>query len=339
MRVVLASDVAADLARLRTAVLALGHEPADGPDADCALIAVGLDLGSAFATLHRLAPRMPVLVVGEAGDVPALVRAGASGYLRWSALPADLAETVAQIQAGPPAAAVGRVIAVTGPLAGVGVTTVATNLAFAAAGRVVLAQFDVPADLAMNLGLEPARPYAELAAGWVRLDAVRLRAFLCQHATGVGVLADAPSSAGQVNWPTAALRHVTSLLRSQYDTVVIDLGARMDPSRAAVLRLADAVAVVVRPDLPATRAGRDHVRRLTDLGIDPAKQVAVVNRFGQPASLPWGAVRGELAVPTAAMIPDDPARAIAALNCGQPMVSLAADAEVGRAFAELAAAA
>jgi hypothetical protein len=62
---------------------------------------------------------------------------------------------------------------------------------------------------------------------------------------------------------------------------------------------------------------------MADLGVDPARLVAVVNRFGQAGSLPWGAVRGGLAAPAAAMVPDDPARALAALNCGQPLVRLA----------------
>lgn len=338
MRVVVTSDVPADAARLREAVMALGHEPADTANADFAILSAGLDLGAALAALQRLSVHLPVFVVGDGADAPALLRSGARGYLRWSALVPDLDDTVEQLRAGPVPVAHGRLITVTGPLAGVGVTTVATNLAFAA-GRAMLAQFDAPADLALNLGLEPDRPMAELAAGWPRLDALQLRRFVVDHSAGVAVLAEPPGNFGVVNWPTAALRHVTTLLRGLYPTVVIDLGTRLDPSRSALLQLADTVAIVVRPDVPSARAARDHVRRLLEVGIATEKLVTVVNRFGQPGSLPWGEVRGGLPTYSAAIVPDDPERALIALNSGQPMVRLAAETEVGRAFTELAAAA
>lgn len=361
MNVVVASDAALEREQLRQAVLGLGLEctasdcvgVADLParlqagSVGMALIAIGIDHAAALVAVHRAADisKLPIYAVCDHADgtiLPALIRAGVKGYLRRDEVRSDLLAAVQELKAsGTVNVNWGRVIAVCGGLPGVGVTTVATNLAFALAakapGRVALAQLtDGVPDLALNLDLKPAYPLAELAAGWYRLDSSLMSRCLVEHPAGVSILADQPGVTGPVSWKPAALRQVLVLLRARFDAVVVDLGHTVDPARIEGHKFADAAAVVLRLDIPAVRIGRQFLWQLSDAGLPSSKLVGVVNRFGQKEQLPWKQAREALNIDIGEFVPDDAAHLNHALNTGRPLVSVAKSAAITESFAKLA---
>jgi pilus assembly protein CpaE len=360
MRVVVSSESASEREQFRLAALALGLECATGdcvsPDAlsdrlalgdiGLALIALGLYPAQSLAAVHACSSvAAPVYVVSDASSIaelPNLLRAGAQGYLRKEELRGDLLAVVQTQRSGfSVRVATGRVFAVTGGLPGVGVTTVATNLAFALAekhpNRVALAQLtDGVADLALNLALSPAYPLADLAAGWYRLDNNLMRRCLVDHPAGVSVLADQFGQGDAIAWEPAAMRQLLMLLRGRFEFVVLDLGHSLDSAREEALRMADAVGVVQRLDVPALRIGKDWLDRLREIGVSPERLLSIANRFGQREQVSWNTAHEVLATAMGQAIPDDPACVNFALNAGRPLAQSARSAAIAESFAKLA---
>jgi pilus assembly protein CpaE len=361
MRVVVASESALEREQLRQAAQGVGLDCAATdcvtPDAlaarladvgyGLAILGVGLNTPAGLAAIHGVESRTktPVCVVWDpdaAVDLPALLRAGASAYIRRTDMQTDLLGVVQQLRSdGDIKVAWGQVIAVTGGLPGVGVTTVATNLAFALAekypGRVALAQLtDGIPDLALNLDVSPAYPLAELAEGWYRLDGGLMRRCMVDHPAGVSVLADQVDRRDAVQWQPAAMRQLLVLLRSRFDFVIADLGHALDNARREAIRMADAVAVVARLDVPAVRVTRDWLTRLREMGVAYDRLLGVVNRTGQKEQLSWKTAREALPMTLGESIPDDPARTNHALNTGRPLVQSARNAAITAGFARLA---
>ena len=133
MRIVVASESASEREQLRQAALSLGLQcsagdciaPAnladrlDRGDTGLALVAYGLNPIAALSAIHAcVALPTPIYVVTDSlasGELPGMLRAGASGYLRKEDARADLLGVVQQLRAaGTVRVSWGRVIAVTG---------------------------------------------------------------------------------------------------------------------------------------------------------------------------------------------------------------------------------
>ena len=102
-----------------------------------------------------------------------------------------------------------------------------------------------------------------------------------------------------------ATRQVISVLRYQFDHVVLDCGGRLDDVLAMALDSADRVLIVATPDTPAVRS----VRRLTDalhrLGIAHGRSMGlIVNRSGRRREIQPRTAAKMAAVPLIVSIPD-----------------------------------
>lgn len=353
MKVVIASDIAAEREHARAAAVSLGLDAVAIRVSDLAsrtaiekpdlvVVAVGLDERAALSAVFAAGDVPAYLLLRDNTDfLPNLLRAGARGYLRSDNLTDDLASAVDElIHAAPLQVAFGKVIGISGGVAGVGVTTVATQLAFALAevhpGRVALVQLDAAvADLSVTLGLAPSYRLAEIAAGWDHLAPAVLARRMVEHPAGVNVLADI-AGAEMLQWTPEALRQLLGVLRSRFEFVVVDFGHAVDPARLEALKFADGIAVVLRLDAPAIALGRQLVSRLIDGGVRREKLVGVVNRIGQPGQLPWADANAALTIDFADPLPDDPDRMNQTINARRPLVTTAANAPITAGFARLA---
>ena len=263
-------------------------------------------------------------------------------YLDESRLREELPVALEKLrQAGVIKFKVGRTIAVTAVGPGSGVTTVASNLAFALAGKhaneVVLAELgtDVPS-LALALDLQPRHSADDLVRDWARTDATMIRQSLADHAGGVRVLAHAPETLTATPIEPPAMRHLLLLLRTLYEWTVLDLGHSAHPAGLEAMQLADIVVVVTRLDIPALRMSRRYLKDLADRGIPKTCLRAVANFFGQRKQIAWKQAQEALGLPIVTWLPDDPATLNQALNQGQPLVQVARGAKITKRFKELA---
>jgi len=359
MRMVIAGNSKSDCDDLRRSALTAGLECAPQDcvnvtalsdrlrrgDVDMALLPVGMDVSATLTAAHgATAAGVPFFPICNSDDeplLPSLFQAGAHGYLRRATFAGDLKNAIAELQDTAPATQWGHVIAVVGPQNGSGVTTIATNLAFAAAmrrqGTVALAQAaSGPGDVATQLGLMPARGIQELANGWMRLTSQNLQQFLMFYPQGPSILANNQME-GLIQWTATGLRHLLGVLRSRFSTVVLDLGSATDEARREALRMADVIHIALRLDAPSIEAARTYLTAMVNRGVPRDRIGAIVNRHGQKGAWSWPRARAVLGVPVVEWIPDDPERANGALNARKPVVLFAPQAPIAASFHRLAA--
>lgn len=317
--------------------------------ADIVLIGLGngagasdsLDAVSVAARTHPL-----VLASGPTHDAPFILEAlrhGAIEFLDQAKPREEFARALGKLQtAGRIQLRSGRLIAVTGALAGSGVTTVASGLAFALAAihkPTALVELDpIAPELALDLGLTLKNNVTQILQEWQRVDLRILQQAGVEHAGGAVVLANEPGKPIPALEPDA-YRMPVSLLRRAFDWAVLDLGhAATAPGTLDALRLAETVVLVVRLDVPGVRLSRALIKRLDELGISPERICAVANRYGQGGQLPWRKAEEALGVSIKTWLPDDPRTVNEALNHGQAVAQWAPRSKLARRCAELAAA-
>ena len=178
----------------------------------------------------------------------------------------------------------GQLIAVLGSKGGVGKTVASSNLGAALATRgkrTVLIDLDLQfGDVALALGLAPETTLFDLAVSGGSLDSDKLDDFMLRHPSGLRVLA-APARPDQAVSVTAQmLTTVYSLLRQEYDFVVVDTPPAFTSEVIATVDVASWICMVAMFDalsLKNTRLGLDTL----ELMGHPAEQVRVVlNRAG-----------------------------------------------------------
>ncbi len=178
----------------------------------------------------------------------------------------------------------GSLICVLGSKGGVGKTVAATNLGAALATRgkrTVLIDLDLQfGDVALALGLAPETTLFDLAVSGGGLDADKLDDFMLRHPSGLRVLA-APARPDQAVSVTAQmLTTVYSLLRQEYDFVVVDTPPAFTSEVIATVDIASWICMIAMFDalsLKNTRLGLD---TLELMGHPPERVRVVLNRAG-----------------------------------------------------------
>lgn len=362
MRIVLAAEDAEARNQVRQVILNNGHEcgaedsvnldhltfrVAQKPP-DLVLVLVGKNRDAALDAIQKTSQQtaLPILAGGPSDDAQVImqaVRGGALEYLDQTNIRAELPAALEKIgrRGSIPKPRQGKTLAITSANVGSGVTTVATNLAFVLAenkpGGVVLAELGtgVP-ELALDLDLEPRHTVDQMMRDWERADATIIRRAAVEHSAGIHVLAYKPSALVSETFDPRAIRQILVLLRSLYDRTVIDLGHSAPPDALEAMKIADAVIVVTRLDVPSLRLCREYVKFLQHHDIPEEKIWRVANRFGQRRQLHWKQMEEALGLPFHIWIPDDPGSLNAALNTGQPLIQTAKYSRLIRRFRELA---
>lgn len=219
----------------------------------------------------------------------------------------------------------GTITAVVGAKGGVGTSTVALMAAaqLAQGARTCLVDLDVRGgDLAAMTGISVRRSITDLADIAAEVSAREISEVMYPLPGGIALL-PAPEQGETGEMLTeSATRQILTMLRYQFDHVVLDCGNRLDDILAMGLDSADRALIVATPDAPALRS----VRRLSDaldrLDIARGRPFGlVVNLTSRQREIQPATAAKMTGVALAASIPDLTAQIEMAVNSNTLLTS------------------
>jgi pilus assembly protein CpaE len=220
----------------------------------------------------------------------------------------------------------GQVIAVFSPKGGVGRTTIAVNLAVAAATELgkkvtlVDASFQF-GDVAVLLNLNPkdksmAELVPELEAG---RDPDTVETFTMTHSSGIHVLLAPPSPEMAELITPAGVKHVIEILRARSEVVVVDCAAWFNDTMLGILDLADVVLTVLTLEITSIKNIRLFLEVAEQLGYSHKIRL-VLNRADTTLGIRVADVEHSIGRKVDHTIVSDGRAVVYALNRGVPFV-------------------
>lgn len=303
----------------------------------------------------------PILAIAHSRDVEArvsLLEAGADDVI---GQPIDERELEALVEAlllrapassrtegAPPPVAPrpsgepGRVVAFVSAKGGSGTTTLAVNtalvLAEMAPGNVAIADFDMyHGQVSTHLDIYARSSTAALA----RDEHFDSAADLFQesgrrHSGGLTVFGGPYRADDAVDITAGQLTNLVELMRGTYGTVVVDAGSTLDTRTLAVLGRADALALVLTPDIPSLRLLHACLQVLSESGTAVDRALFVVNQIYPKAMIGSEQIEEHLGIKVGMEIPYDGENFLKAVNEGQPLVNIAHRSAAATALRKLA---
>jgi pilus assembly protein CpaE len=236
----------------------------------------------------------------------------------------------------------GRIIAVFGPKGGVGRTTLAVNLAVAAATELgqrtclVDASFQF-GDVGVLLNLNPknksiADLIPELEAGEVD----SLDSFLINHSAGIRVLLAPPSPEMAELITPAGTKRMLEALRATHDLVIVDCMSSFNDTTLAILDLADTVLTMLSLEITSIKNIRLFLEVAEQLGYGSDKVRLVLNRADSSLGIRVADVEHSIGRRVDHTIVSDGRSVVYALNRGVPFFLSNREAQVSQDVLRLA---
>lgn len=270
------------------------HDLADAPTPDLLMIeshAAGEELITKLDALAEVCDAgSKLIVIGGVNDIVLyrdLMARGVSEYIVHPFSATDLVRLIAGIYAHPSQRLVGRVIAVCGAKGGVGVSTLAHNLAALMArhlaAHVLLVDMDIPFGTAgLNLDHEPATTLVEAIEGAERVDVNFIEHLLVKCEDNLSLIA-APALVEATHDVDARIFDpALDAMRAIAPFIVLDLPHGWPDWKRHVLLLAEDVVLVAEPDLANLRNAKNIVDFLRHQRPNDLHPAIVLNRIGQP---------------------------------------------------------
>lgn len=233
----------------------------------------------------------------------------------------------------------GRVMSVFSTKGGLGVTTVATNLAVCCAertpGGALLVDLDIrQSDVATLLNLRHAYSILDAFENVGRMDESFLRGLLTQHSSGLWVL-PGPARMERTSLSAEHVRSRLAILRSLFDHVILDLPHDMDPGTIAALEASDVILFLVSPSVSAIRSAAAGLAAFRHLGLGLQNVRIVVMREGTGEDVTLKHIRETLEAPIYWKTPSDYRAVVTAINSGEPVVTASPRSKVSKNLRQL----
>lgn len=296
---------------------------------------------SAIEQLARTLPNTAIFAIGpsvSADLVIQIIRAGALDFLGRPVSRNDLVAALAKVARYRGGVVSehrhGKVTSVFSTKGGVGVTTVAANLAVCwaerASGGALLVDLDTrQSDVATFLNLRHTYSVLDAFENVGRMDESFLRRLLIQHSSGLFVL-PGPDRMDRTNLSAEHVKSRLAILRSHFDHVILDLPHDMDPGTIAALETSDVVLFLVTLSVSALRSGAAGLAAFRHLGLDLQRVKIVVMREGTGEDVSVKHVRETLEMPIYWRTPSDYRAVVTAINSGQPVVTASPRSKISK---------
>jgi pilus assembly protein CpaE len=235
----------------------------------------------------------------------------------------------------------GVVISIVSLVGGVGVTSLAANLALALESlhqRVALIDLDLQTGgLAVFLNLDPEVTIMPLVRLDRKLDSIQLESALTKHPSGVYLLA-APKRIEEGELVSdITVGTVLDLIRQLFDYVIVDCGDHVDENAVAAWERSEHLFYVLSQTVAAARSAWRFVDLFERLGLTTLEPHFILNRYNPSHPLTDKAIEATLAKPIYAKIPTDTRTFETIEMKAEDLFQVAPSSPVARAVLDLAA--
>jgi CheY-like chemotaxis protein/MinD-like ATPase involved in chromosome partitioning or flagellar assembly len=279
---------------------------------------------------------VPILVLtarGQTIDQQTALQAGANAFMAKPVTPQTLLEQVENLlalqevpQEAPDVSGIGgRLISVVSLRGGVGVTTLAVNLALSGVShygtngdtpRVCLVDLSPSSGQAtLHLRVRAKQTWEGLPSLGENPSSRALAGLLTPHPSGLQLLASPFDPTGAGSLSSQVVDGALTGLRRLFDLVVVDAPPVLDEAAATALDRSDNIVLVLAPEVGAIQATVAMLRVMDELRDRVA---LVLNQVMPRPIVPDAIVNKALRRPLALKIPYDPAQ-VAALPTGKPL--------------------
>lgn len=258
-----------------------------------------------------------------------IMRAGATEYLLRPVAEEDLGsalQKVGRLWIAKPASKdeEGSIYTVFSPKGGVGVTTLAANLAtniYSLTKKpTLLVDLDLDAgDVTTFLNMKTSYTISDVTLNISRLDESFLKGVLSKHESGIFVLAEPEKVEEGVSIPGADIRKVLAILKTMFRYIVIDTESVLDERTLAAVELSDVLLMVFVMSLPGIKHTQRHLKYFEMMGLGRDRIKLVVNRYIKKGDIRIEDAEEALTYPITWSIPNDYDSAITSLNKGVPV--------------------
>ena len=261
---------------------------------------------------------------------------------RMSAMPASPANPGGVAAASEDREGEGHVVAIFSPKGGVGRTTVAVNLAVAAAtelGKSVVLmdgsfQFG---DVGVLLNLNPKnKSIADLVPELEAGELESIDTFVINHSAGIRVLLAPPSPEMAELITPSGVKKVLEALRRNHDLVVVDCTSWFNETTLAILDAADSVLTMLSLEITSIKNMRLFLEVADQLGYEPNKIKLVLNRADSSLGIRVADVESSIGRKVDHTIVSDGRSVVYALNRGVPFFLSNREAQVSQDILRLA---
>jgi pilus assembly protein CpaE len=224
----------------------------------------------------------------------------------------------------------GPLIAIWSPKGGVGKTVIAAGLAMH------VGRWSNTSTLLIDLdaGKADVAPLLQTGMRPNILDYPSGDGRTVKHPSGLQVL-PGPARLIDEGLVTGALTEaVLQKARSQYSTIILDLDGDLRDSTVVAMEKADAVLLVVTPDLLSLYPARRFVQEADLIGISLAKFRLVINRATERQEIPEAEIQNLIGLPLVGQIPNLPGLA-ASINRGMTSATMRSNTEFAAALYRL----
>ena len=226
-------------------------------------------------------------------------------------------------------------------IGGVGVTSLAANLAIALQSmhqRVALLDLDLQSGgLAVFLNLDPELTILPLIKLDRKVDSIQLESALTKHSSGCYLLA-APKKIEESEMVSdVTVATVLDLMRELFDYVIVDCGDHVDENAVAAWERSDHLFYVLNQSIAATRCAWRFVDLFERLRLAPLEPRFIMDRFNPAHPLGQKEIETTLAKTIFAKIPADDKTFERIEMSAQDLFQVAPNSPTARAVMELAA--